>query len=178
MLSGATWRASAIVGTAVLRIVVSSDSIKNATAISHGTRRLLEAASEGCEEGTPFGLGELKFVGPGCIGLPNCATESSFREKPIVADANPDFVETHGAYLLREFRVPSISARKARGFPRRTGFSLLALAFCVKLLGRRFMSNKRMVARSVFLSRLNWDTTADGERAGESRDNYRIAFSI
>jgi hypothetical protein len=34
-----------MVGTAVLRIVVSSDSIKNATAISHGTKRLLEAAS-------------------------------------------------------------------------------------------------------------------------------------
>lgn len=50
MLSGATWSADAIVGTAVLRIVVSSDSIKNATAISHGTKRLLEAAREGCGE--------------------------------------------------------------------------------------------------------------------------------
>ncbi len=45
MLSGATWRAAAMVGTAVLRMVVSSDSMKNATAISHGTSRLLEAAS-------------------------------------------------------------------------------------------------------------------------------------
>src|SRR6202042_2594761 len=36
MLSGATFRAAAIVGTAVFRIVVSSDSMKNATATSHG----------------------------------------------------------------------------------------------------------------------------------------------
>ncbi len=61
MLSGATWSAAAMVGTAVLRIVVSSDSIKNATAISHGTKRLLEAVSEGYEEGASIGLG--------CIGL-------------------------------------------------------------------------------------------------------------
>jgi hypothetical protein len=34
-------------GTAVFRMVVSSDSIKNATATSHGRRRLLEAAGWG-----------------------------------------------------------------------------------------------------------------------------------
>ena len=34
-------------GTAVLRIVVSSDSIKNATATSHGRSRLLSASSAG-----------------------------------------------------------------------------------------------------------------------------------
>ena len=54
MLRGATWSAPAIVGTAVLRIVVSSDSIKNATAMSHGTRRLLEAANGGFKEGAWF----------------------------------------------------------------------------------------------------------------------------
>ena len=43
MLSGATWSASEIAGTAVFRIVVSSDSIKNATATSHGKNRLLDA---------------------------------------------------------------------------------------------------------------------------------------
>ena len=43
MLSGATLRASEIAGTAVFRIVVSSDSMKNATATSHGRSRLLEA---------------------------------------------------------------------------------------------------------------------------------------
>jgi len=36
------------VGTAVLRIVVSSDSIKNATATSHGKSRLL--AADGWDE--------------------------------------------------------------------------------------------------------------------------------
>jgi hypothetical protein len=50
MLSGATLRAAAIAGTAVLRIVVSNDSIKNATATSHGKSRLL-AADGGDEVG-------------------------------------------------------------------------------------------------------------------------------
>src|SRR6476646_2726223 len=45
MLSGATPSAAAMVGTAVLRMVVSSDSMKNATATSHGTRRLMEDVS-------------------------------------------------------------------------------------------------------------------------------------
>src|SRR5271169_4134309 len=38
-----TPRAEAMVGTAVLRIVVSSDSIKKATATSHGRSRLVAA---------------------------------------------------------------------------------------------------------------------------------------
>ena len=42
MLSGATCNAAATVGTAVLRIVVSNDSMKNATAINQGRRRLLD----------------------------------------------------------------------------------------------------------------------------------------
>ena len=50
-----------MVGTAVFRIVVSSDSIKNATAISHGSSRLLESAREGCEEGASVGPGGLAF---------------------------------------------------------------------------------------------------------------------
>jgi hypothetical protein len=37
-------------GTAVFRIVVSSDSIKNATATSHGKSRLLEADGENGNE--------------------------------------------------------------------------------------------------------------------------------
>src|SRR5580698_10035487 len=49
MLSGATPSASAIAGTAVLRMVVSSDSMKNATATSHGSS--LRLASEGSEDG-------------------------------------------------------------------------------------------------------------------------------
>ena len=69
ILSGATWSAVAIVGTAVLRIVVSSDSIKNATAISHGSTCLLEAAGGGCEKRDSIGLGVLKSNAIGM--LPN-----------------------------------------------------------------------------------------------------------
>ena len=43
ILSGTTLRAWAMVGTAVFRIVVSSDSMKKATATSHGNSRLLDA---------------------------------------------------------------------------------------------------------------------------------------
>jgi hypothetical protein len=42
MLSGATLSASDMTGTAVFRIVVSSDSMKNATATSQGRSCLLE----------------------------------------------------------------------------------------------------------------------------------------
>src|SRR5512143_4207610 len=45
MLSGTTRIASAIVGTAVFRIVVSIDSIRNATATSQGSRRLTEGST-------------------------------------------------------------------------------------------------------------------------------------
>src|SRR6185312_12565432 len=40
MLSGATFSAPAIAGTAVFRMVVSSDSMKNAMATSHGSNLL------------------------------------------------------------------------------------------------------------------------------------------
>lgn len=50
MLSGATCNAAAIVGTAVFRIVVSRDSMKNATATSHGRKRLLDAPGENSED--------------------------------------------------------------------------------------------------------------------------------
>jgi hypothetical protein len=48
MLRGATWRAEEMAGTAVLRIVVSSDSVKKATATSHGKRRF--DPSDGSDE--------------------------------------------------------------------------------------------------------------------------------
>ena len=40
MLRGATPRASAMIGTAVFKMVASNDSMKNATATSHGSTRL------------------------------------------------------------------------------------------------------------------------------------------
>ena len=63
MLSGATLRASAMAGTAVFRIVVSSDSMKNATATSHGKRRLLEADGEdGYEAALMMLTGSIGFA--------------------------------------------------------------------------------------------------------------------
>src|ERR1039457_5293110 len=53
MLSGTTLRASAMAGTAGFRIVVSHDSIKSATATSHGSNRLPEF----CDERAAVGLG-------------------------------------------------------------------------------------------------------------------------
>src|ERR1035438_2398735 len=43
MLSGATPSALAMVGTAVFRMVVSSDSMKNATATSQGSNRFTDS---------------------------------------------------------------------------------------------------------------------------------------
>src|SRR5450631_4915604 len=88
MLSGATWSAAAIVGTPVFRIVVSSDSIKNATAISQGSSRLLELANDGSGEEASIGLGWLPFVELGCISL--LGSLSSVRRKPIIADSHID----------------------------------------------------------------------------------------
>src|SRR5277367_5468351 len=60
MLRGATPRAEEMVGTAVLRIVVSSDSMKKATATSHGRSRL--EASEGSEEDGGVLNGPARFI--------------------------------------------------------------------------------------------------------------------
>ena len=103
MLSGATWSAAAIVGTAVLRIVVSSDSIKNATAISHGTRRLLEAVSEGCEEGASTGLDGL--IGLGCIGLPDLISLRVISRKTDYRPSNSRFADAAviQSYVIGDF---------------------------------------------------------------------------
>jgi hypothetical protein len=81
MLSGATWSAAAIVGTAVFRIVVSRDSMKNATAISHGSSRLLESANDGSGEEASIGLGWLPFFELGCIAL--CGRVHQFAENQL-----------------------------------------------------------------------------------------------
>src|SRR5580704_1358785 len=48
MLSGTTCSAVAMLGSAVLRMVVSSDSMKNATATSHGKMRFADSVRAGC----------------------------------------------------------------------------------------------------------------------------------
>jgi hypothetical protein len=60
MLRGATPRAEEIAGTAVFRIVVSSDSMKKATATSHGRSRL--EASEGADEDGRAVSGPASFI--------------------------------------------------------------------------------------------------------------------
>jgi hypothetical protein len=59
-----TLLASAIVGTAELRIVVSSDSMRNATATSHGNNRIPDVCGGGV--GDP-GITGGAHVGPGLI---------------------------------------------------------------------------------------------------------------
>jgi hypothetical protein len=60
MLRGATPRAEEMAGTAVLRIVVSSDSMKKATATSHGNR-CLEASEGSVEVGVAI-IGPAGFI--------------------------------------------------------------------------------------------------------------------
>ena len=60
MLSGGTLSASAMAGTAVFKIVVSNDSMKNATATSHGSNCLLAVCSEETEVG--LGMTALRYV--------------------------------------------------------------------------------------------------------------------
>src|ERR1700723_1256542 len=89
MLSGATWSAAAIAGTAVFRSVVSSDSIKNATAINHGSSRLLESASTGGTEFGSIGLCGVTLGGLGCIILRNGESRSSARGTDYDCCASP-----------------------------------------------------------------------------------------
>ena len=83
MLNGTTCRAEEIAGTAVLRIVVSSDSIKNATATSHGNSRLL--ASEGAKEAS--------FAeSPGSSGGDEDVEGVGFKEAARAVDFGEQFV--------------------------------------------------------------------------------------
>src|ERR1041385_408052 len=59
MLSGATESAFATAGTAVFRIVVSSDSMKNATATSHGNNRFTESRGAAGGAGTALDLAAI-----------------------------------------------------------------------------------------------------------------------
>ena len=79
MLSGATLRAAEIAGTAVFKIVVSSDSIKNATATSHGKSRLLEVDGEKGAEGAVMELsGDISFMR--CNYFTNVSADARFAQ--------------------------------------------------------------------------------------------------
>src|SRR5580658_4604559 len=76
MLRGATFSASEMTGTAVFRIVVSSDSMKNATATNHGNSRLLEAAGGVAGAAAPperAGFNRLCPKVRGCRAMPSNA---------------------------------------------------------------------------------------------------------
>jgi hypothetical protein len=62
--------------------------MKNATAISQGSSRLLESANDGSGEEASIGLGWLPFVELGCIGLRGRIHQ--FAGKPIIADSHID----------------------------------------------------------------------------------------
>jgi hypothetical protein len=67
----------------VFKMVVSSDSMKKATAISHGSSRSLEACSGGCEDAGSIGVGEVACVWGGCIGLCERLAAPQFRENQV-----------------------------------------------------------------------------------------------
>jgi hypothetical protein len=54
--------------------------MKKATAISHGSSRLLEACSGGCETAGSIGIGEVTGVWGGGIGLCERVVPAQFRE--------------------------------------------------------------------------------------------------
>src|ERR1700722_5114247 len=115
MLSGVTCSAAEMVGTAVFRMVVSSDSIKNATATSHGRRRLLEAAGWGVSEGTPGELMEAIYV---CAPL--YATKASEPCLAPVLDALPcSWLALFRHCLLAGFQSLCIAHDIARKSPER-----------------------------------------------------------
>src|ERR1700677_2145770 len=113
MFRGATCKAAAIVGTAVFRIVVSSDSMKNATAMSHGRRRLLASARVGGEVEPATGpdegrLGGIAFGGPGCISLRGCRRQT--RNNSIAArftknNYRPSVTRLHRGSVKRSCRT-------------------------------------------------------------------------
>ena len=72
MLSGTTLSALAITGTAVFRMVASSDSIKKATATSQGSSLLRAELGKECDEVVVIDM--VKVSGPIC---------SSIRRTPV-----------------------------------------------------------------------------------------------
>src|SRR6266567_1077323 len=77
MLSGATCNAAAIVGTAVFKIVVSRDSMKNATATSHGNSRALAALSSA--EASPAAMFWEMLIVERCAATPGEKLLASYR---------------------------------------------------------------------------------------------------
>src|ERR1700726_4682169 len=117
MLRGGTLRACAMAGTAVFRIVVSSDSMKNPTATSQGRRRLAVAVSvsfsRACKAGSrTSGPCERRIPDALCLG-----------EQPVQMGG---VVKTLGVDLVDVFRT-----RWARGEPTAARGDLHAADRCI-----------------------------------------------
>ncbi len=69
MLSGATASAFATAGTAVFRIVVSTDSMKKATATSHGSICFAALPGDGGAAAAASGLAGITLVFGGGAGM-------------------------------------------------------------------------------------------------------------
>ena len=79
MLSGATASAFAIVGTAVFKIVVSSDSMKKATATSHGNNRFTDSPGIAGDAETTLELAEIILVANSISDVRDLANSASGR---------------------------------------------------------------------------------------------------
>ena len=89
-------------GTAVLRMVVSSDSMKNATATSHGNRRLTASGCSLVAEGgndSPAGAMQSSLTSPKCRRRKPypCGALRRRKFRRRVSDALPLTCDPHGA---------------------------------------------------------------------------------
>ena|SRR5208282_6465278 len=113
MLSGVTLSASDMAGTAVFKIVVSSDSMKNATATSHGKSRLLEADGDGAD-GT-----EAELVGlTGLVAMESSYHSTSEPENlPACAAARRKLHPCPGVAFARHLVPPALNHLYKTPFP-------------------------------------------------------------
>ncbi len=92
MLSTLTPSASEMTGAAVFRMVVSSDSMKKATATSQGSMRLV-ASSGGLDGAGTAGTGFFfRVMRPLCRKRPMSATSAAIARRQIAVDAAMGYV--------------------------------------------------------------------------------------
>ena len=89
MLSGATASALAMAGTAVFKIVVSSDSMKNATATSHGSNRFADSPGDGGGATTELVLARIMLVTISISGLCVLANDTVAEGRRVERQVGP-----------------------------------------------------------------------------------------
>jgi hypothetical protein len=77
MLSGATANALAMAGTAVFKMVVSSDSMKKATATSQGNKRFTDVLGSAGGMETTLEFAKIILVADSIAGLQDLANNTS-----------------------------------------------------------------------------------------------------